>query len=132
MRNQNIEVTTDYNDLVIFQSTCSCGSNDHIINVCVEKSSSDDMKPLVSIYFKTSWRDQSENIFKKILGRIKAAFNVLFKGYLELDGDFMFRSYQHFQDFQSTLKEATQQIENDGMLVIAREAAKEINGKNNI
>ena len=112
-KSKNVEILSDYDDFVMFKTTCACNSDDHTLSVIVEKGSDLPDSPIQSsIYFKVSWRETfTGNIFQKIADRLKAVFNILFKGYLELDEEFLFRDDNHFKNFRDVLEEAINQVE---------------------
>ena len=62
---------------------CDCGSSDHYFKFIIEYD-----KELGMIMFNgyqdLSWNDGYGNIFQRIIGKIKAITNILFKGYIEL------------------------------------------------
>ena len=116
MKESNFEKTYDSNDMVMFQTTCQCGSDDHILHVTVEDwhDGKDEPLPVVTFDFKCKRRDAGyrEGFFEKIWERIKDACKILFTGQIVVDGSFIFRyGDNHLKDFRSALDEAIRQVE---------------------
>ena len=111
--NSNIEVIDDNDKHVIFKTTCSCSSNDHTVDVIVDKSEN---KPIISLYFTSIWCDDyyldslKLNFFKRTISRLKAMWKILISGRLSISDEFIFRSDKHLQDFQEALNEAVNQL----------------------
>lgn len=109
MKKSNLEIETDYNDFVSFNTSCKCHSSDHRLSVIVEKEY-DTIE--MSIFFKVSSYDRYDASFwNKIVNRFKRAFRILFTGDADLEGEFIFRSREHCQDFVNTMQEAINQVE---------------------
>jgi len=128
MQRSNVETTYDGRDFVMFKSTCSCGSNSHSVTVSAEcdgeangksvsvNADSKGEKPpaLVSLFFECEWLDSPYAKWHNILwSRLKAAFRLLFTGVLPVEGEFVFRSGEHLEDFQNALKAAVDQVRKD-------------------
>lgn len=76
-----------------FKSECSCFSHD--ISVFFEKEENSEMVSL-SFYDKVYL---GENTDRPFWSRIKAAFQILFKGYFEVEHGFIFKGKEHVDDF---------------------------------
>lgn len=116
MKRSNIEVQRDMNDFIMFKTMCECCSSDHTMTVVVEKWGSYDSLQMVSIYYKCAYSDfgASGSFFEKVMRRIKTAVKILFAGYAETQGDFIFRDRENLQDFTATLEEAARQVAASG------------------
>ena len=121
MEKRNIEVIYDSDDFVEFRTTCQCCSDDHELTVIVEvedwnkKDKNSPSRPMVLLCFKCGRFEDPvhDNFFKRLWKRIKDACKILFTGYLDLEGDFIFRDDEtnHLRDFRSALGEAITQVE---------------------
>lgn len=108
MKKHNIEVTSDFDDLVIFKTTCSCNDRSHELEVIAEKYKND--KPIISIILNSSINTNGWSLIEKITRKIKIIYNILFHGYYEEESDFMFRDETQIDDFAKALQEARNQI----------------------
>lgn len=104
MRESNLEILHNSDDLKIFKTTCQCTSEDHTIDVIVEKLSKTDTFPMATLMFKSL-------IYPKtIWERIKVACCVLFKGYYDSEEEFIFRDETHLMHFSSALYQAIKEV----------------------
>lgn len=104
MRDSNLEILHNSDDLKIFKTTCQCTSEDHTIDVIVETLSKNDKFPMATLIFKAL-------VYPKTLWeRIKVAWCVLFKGYYDSEEEFIFRDETHLMHFSSALYQAIKEI----------------------
>lgn len=101
---------TDLDDLITYQIGCDCGSKDCITDITFEVDN-EGLFIEVSIEKKLFWTARSDinefaysiPWFKRIIvrrldlawKRIKGACSILFKGYLEVNGQILFRRDEH-------------------------------------
>ena len=135
MQRQDIEITMDKNDFIMFRTSCNCSSNDHSLDVIVERD--DGCAPMFTLYFKTVLHDmwditypycleENEKIlrrlkryafeipryyFIRIWRRVKVASKILVTGWFETQDEFMFRDPEHAANFRKTLEDAINQVE---------------------
>lgn len=89
----------------IYRTSCDCMSDEHIVTIVLEndrgfKTMSFNYKCYLKGYhigrkycdtFKEWFFDYAKYILESIIYRIKTSLKVLFTGYVEMDGDFIFR-----------------------------------------
>ena len=114
MKESNFEKTYESQDMVMFRTTCWCGSDEHILHVTVDdwNNCEKDPHPVVTFDFNCKRRDNHfSKGLEKIWERIKDACKILFTGQLVVDESFIFRDENHLRDFRSALDEAIKQVE---------------------
>ena len=67
-----------------------------------------------NFWLRKDIKDIRGSFFEKVMRRIKTAVKILFAGYAETQGDFIFRDREHLQDFTATLEEAARQVAASG------------------
>jgi len=111
MKPSNVEVISDTDTWKMFKTSCSCSCPNHQLTVCVEKWDKEDKHPIISLYFEVGWRDKyHDSWLKRIKRKITTAYNVLFKGYINYDEEFIFRDENHFRDFIIAQLEAHREV----------------------
>ena len=116
MKKNNIDIQYDKKDFILFKTTCMCGSPDHEMHVVVEKLHELDSKCLVTLFYKCNCNDyyNNGNFINRIFKRLRLCSTMLFKCYVEMEGDLIFRDREHLRDFYSALEEAARQVETCG------------------
>lgn len=117
------------NARVWYRTTCECMSDDHPLTVELEY---DKDFPELTMFFKCVTADYKANQIKieredfdtwketyygflnniyRIWWRIKAAWHILFKGYIELEEAFIFRGKNHIQELGEALLKGVEKVE---------------------
>lgn len=108
-----IELIKDEPDYKLYRTSCHCLSLEDIMTVQIEAD--EDVVDLI-LYYKTkeltgSWSNNKVvRLFETILNRVKLACKVLFTGYVETEGGFMFRGTEHIDEFVKCLQKAKNMI----------------------
>lgn len=101
-------------DQVLFRATCGCVDPYHDQNLRLEfldMGNSNSAILELSIDHKMHYPDWNErNWFKKIWKRIKFASKLLFTGYIELDGGFMFSGEDAIKDYIKALQSGMKKL----------------------
>ena len=105
--NYRVMKTNEFENAVYYEIACSCGDNRHNIQISFEKDP--DLPDYISliIYKDLDWTDYwgEENIFKRLLCRIKAALRILFTGHIEVEGECILQGEEHINSFINALEE---------------------------
>lgn len=105
----NIEEIASFDDETkVWRTTCRCMGDDEITFMV----SNDDDHPEVylEMWTKSSSRFTAPYLpfwkrpFVEFWYRLKAAFKLVFKGYVEVDTAFLFRGEEHIDEFVDTIK----------------------------
>ena len=91
---------------------CDCGSTDHTCTICFEANK--DFGYSVQFFYDLCYVGafyDSNKLFK-LWRRIKDALRLVFIGYIELQGDFVIREPEHFDNFIEALKEGREFMDN--------------------
>lgn len=110
MISNNVMKMDDIGDEVWYRIGCACGGGD---DCAAEINFEFDQGEITIIFHKrVTWADYTweRNFFFKMLARVKMAFQVLFKGYLEMEGCFYIDSLDHLDSMIEALKEGKGKI----------------------
>lgn len=101
---------------IIYRTSCQCGSDDEILTIWIEYDREDDKVSMSMFYklhyymvynFSDNWFKRQYDVWKR---KIKDIFKIIFKGYIEYDGVFMFRDFDHIREFSNKILEGAQKI----------------------
>ena len=95
----------EYDDCIMYKSSCECTAPDHDLFLEMEVDKGYTFLSLRfygNIYYGAYNCD--DNWFKRTIKRIKASLQMLFKGYLESEFDFLMSDDKHIMDFISALQ----------------------------
>jgi hypothetical protein len=106
----NLEKVAEYDDMVMYKTSCSCLDDDCTLTLDIEYVKELD-STILSIYQKQNWYSKEEK-FKNIWARIKAGLKIIFTGWLETNSSFIFRDEEHVKDFAQTILDETTRISN--------------------
>jgi len=101
-----IAKTFDSEGLVSYATFCSCGSHDLAMQLNYDKK--DGIKDLTFYTTEVTWEDNYRNeysLFDRIKIRIKTAWNVLIKGYIEQEAVFVFHGDEQIKDLGNKILE---------------------------
>lgn len=93
-----------FKDTECFRLACSCGSQEHDIDVWIENDNG-----LITLTFYANVTAKyfcSDSWYKALWWRIKTAVRILFVGSLEMQHDFYFKDKEHINGFLSALSSA--------------------------
>jgi hypothetical protein len=88
---------------------CGCGECDSMIDLSFDK----DFGHIdVEFYQTIQWGDyyQKEHWWERLWLRIKIATQILFKGYIDLEGSFMVEGIDHLNSFITALEEGREKM----------------------
>jgi hypothetical protein len=103
MTSKNIAKIGENDDSVYYIAQCGCGERSHSAGIEFEHESIGiDLRFYKDVCFSDSWT--CDNILQKYLRRIKAAFRILFKGYIEMEEVFFIRGVEQITDLISALE----------------------------
>lgn len=108
-----IEQLVDKPDYKLYRTSCHCFSPDDVMTVSVEVE--DGVVDLILNYktkeLTSSWSTNVVvRVFETFINRVKLACKVLFTGYVETEGGFMFRGTEHIDEFVKCLQKAKNMI----------------------
>jgi hypothetical protein len=112
MTSKNICVTHEFDNAIFYKAHCSCSLEEHEQTLVLEKIEEDIYLQLYHKVFCTAfWCPISiPEQFKDYFIRIKLAFNMLIKGYVEYEGEFIFEDKQSIQDYINALQEGLNKL----------------------
>lgn len=115
MTSKNICKTHEFDNAIFYKAQCSCSSNNHEQTLVLEKLEQNIYLQLYhKVYCTAFWCPTSiPDKFKDYFIRIKLAYNILTKGYVEYEGEFIFEDKQSIQDYISALQEGLNKLSND-------------------
>lgn len=111
MTEKRIMKLYEFGDSVYYRAACSCGDSKCDLTLELEKEKDIDMIFLnmyKNLYWSSHWK--SDNFFKNKWIRIKAAFRMLFTGYIKIEETFMFKGDEQIDAFLDTLKEGREYL----------------------
>lgn len=108
-----IELLVDREDYKLYRTSCHCLNPDDVMTVSVEVE--DDVVDLILNYktreLTSSWSTTLVvRVFETFINRVKLACKVLFTGYVETEGGFMFRGTEHIDEFVKCLQKGKNMI----------------------
>jgi len=113
MTEKRIMKLHEFEDVIYYRAACSCGDARCDLTLELEKDKKCGMVFLnmdKNLYWSSHW--QSDNFFKNRWLRIKAAFKMLFTGYVEIEESFIFRGDEQIDAFIDALKEGRDYLNN--------------------
>lgn len=100
---------------VMYRAICSCTDFHHDQTLSLEYNTYNDEQPglfELTIFHEMWYPDWKEaNWFKKVWKRFKVSSRLLFTGYVELEGGFMFSGQDAVLDYILALKEGLKKLE---------------------
>lgn len=108
---QGILLQGDYGNSKNFKVECDCSSEDHAVYMWIELNETDPyfQEIDVSFYVRT-WTPLWEDGIKGIYNRVKAAFEILFKG-VHKQEHHMLLNKQSALNFAETIKKTVEELE---------------------
>lgn len=99
-----------YKDCIFYRAACMCGSED--CDLTLELEYDKDLNCLIlNMYKKMDWNEGWEvNIFQRFWLRLKAAFRIIFKGYIETEGAMILENEEQIREFTSALDNGIKMI----------------------
>lgn len=110
MSSQIEEIAEYHEGDKVWRTTCQCMGDDNLTFTVA----TDDEYPEVYLeiwmqatrHFTAVWDEPKwSRPFRAFWRRIKATVTLLFKGYVEVDGAFIFRGEKHIDEFTNTIQE---------------------------
>ncbi len=100
----------EYKDCVFYRAACMCGSED--CDLTLELEYDKELNCIILHMYKTmSWNEGWElGFFKRFWLRLKSAFRIIFKGYIEVDGDLIIENKRQILEFTSALNSGIKMI----------------------
>jgi len=102
----NVCETGRYDDAIFYRLLCYCGSDDHAIALELERDKELDML-FLRMFTKMEWNVYWEDVnwMTRLYRKVKAAFKLLFYGYIELEEELVINGERHINDFIKALEE---------------------------
>jgi hypothetical protein len=109
----NICKIWEHKDMIHYKSICACTADEHTQTICLEYDKSFNGIILylyqtfrIKEYWKGPW-------YKNWIRRVKYSLQIIFKGTIELESDFLFRNEEHIQDYINALSEGIEKIKSN-------------------
>ena len=101
----------EFKDGIYYRTACSCGSDDHEIDLEIEYDK-DCQDITLHMYAKVEWSSHwgDMNWFKRIWLRIKAATKIIFTGWIDLQEDFIINKTEHIDTLIEALEEGKKKL----------------------
>lgn len=102
-----------FGDAIYYRAACSCGDDKCDLTLELEKDKKCGMIFLnmyKNLYWSSHW--QSDNFFKNMWIRVKAALKMLFIGYVKIEESFIFKGDEQIDAFLNALKEGREYLNN--------------------
>lgn len=112
MTSYRVMKTNEFEDAVFYKIACDCGSDNHDLHFEFEKDPDLDFIYL-NMYAKLEWSsywNYEDKWYKNFWCRIKGAFKMLFKGYIEVEESLILRGEEHINSFIEALEEGKQYV----------------------
>lgn len=115
----------EYDDYVLFKSTCSCLSNDHDLMISVEMEEDNGHDSLVLGFsanvsfidngpaFQESIIEKIDRNIRNIFYKIRKSLKLLFTGYLEMDTYFLIDKSEDIEDFLEAINYGLKKFKKD-------------------
>lgn len=115
MTSKNICKTHEFDKSVFYKAHCSCSSENHTQTLVLDV---EDEQLYLRIYHKVFcaafWCPINFNqILKDFYIRLKLAYQILTKGYVEYEGEFIFEDETSIQDYINALQEGLNKIKSN-------------------
>jgi hypothetical protein len=106
--------TGQFDDSVYYRVSCGCGSDDHSINIELERDIKIPSMIFMNFYKNIVWCSHwgSLNWFERVYKRIKCSMVMLFTGYVELEECFIL-SNDNIESFIEALIEGKELLKSD-------------------
>ena len=107
MISKNVMKTNEFEDSIFYRAACSCGSNEHDVNIEFEIDEDIPSMLFLNFYKNIAWCSSwgNLNLFQRIWKRISCSFKMFFTGYVELEESFILQGEDNIDHFIDALIE---------------------------
>lgn len=100
----------DLNNYIVYKTTCDCLFDEHNHTLVVSIEDNDTVTLDISFKAYKETPDYRYPWYVRLLGKFKACYDIIFKGCIEVDSEFIFSGEEHIESYIKALKEAMYRV----------------------
>lgn len=113
MTSYRVMKTDEFKDAIFYRISCAHSSAEHDLDIEFERDVDFKDDIFLNLYSKLAWSSywkDDDKWYKNLWWRIKGAFKIIFKGYVEVHESFILEGEEHIDSFINALEEGKKYV----------------------